>query len=135
MGLLSRLGGAVKEGARNGAVKGLLKASGNSAATGKLNYALPVKLYSDAYVQVAIGSGQNPNITARVKGGEEYLIRCPLNNLNNTTFYMFTPQLYTEIGTNDDDEASHYKGNLGGFGIAQYNFSHCEKLQKHLHKI
>lgn len=39
MGLLSRLGGAVKEGARNGAVKGLLKASGNSAATGKLNYA------------------------------------------------------------------------------------------------
>lgn len=39
MGLLSKLGGAVKEGARNGAVKGLLKASGNSAATGKLNYA------------------------------------------------------------------------------------------------
>lgn len=39
MGLLSKLGGAVKEGIRNGAVNGLLKATGNSAATGKLNYA------------------------------------------------------------------------------------------------
>ena len=38
MGLLSKLGGAAKEGLRKGAVNGLLKISGNSAATGKLNY-------------------------------------------------------------------------------------------------
>ena len=38
MGLLSKLGGAVKEGIRKGAVNGLLKATGNSAATGQVQF-------------------------------------------------------------------------------------------------
>ncbi len=39
MGLLSKLGGAVKEGIRKGAVNGILKATGNGAATGKVQFA------------------------------------------------------------------------------------------------
>ena len=38
MGLLSKLGGAVKEGIRKGAVNGLLKATGNNAASGHESY-------------------------------------------------------------------------------------------------
>ena len=38
MGLLSKLGGAVKEGLRKGAVNGLLKATGNSSATGQVQF-------------------------------------------------------------------------------------------------
>ena len=38
MGLLSKLGGAAKEGLRKGAVNGLLNLTGNSAMTGKINY-------------------------------------------------------------------------------------------------
>lgn len=39
MGLLSKLGGAVKEGLRNGAVNGVLKLTGNNAASGQVQFA------------------------------------------------------------------------------------------------
>jgi hypothetical protein len=60
MGLLSKLGGAVKEGIRKGAVNGLLKATGNSAATGQVQFS--------EYSYDANGNikGVNPKYTADI---------------------------------------------------------------------
>jgi hypothetical protein len=47
-------------------------------------------MYSDCYVNAAIGSGQTPNFTKRCKRGETVNIICPYDVLNNTTYYLFS---------------------------------------------
>lgn len=92
--------------------------------SGALNSKLPVKMYSDCYVNAAIGSGQTPNFTKRCKRGEIVDIVCPFNVLNNTTYYLFSSQLYQEIGST---ERKDY--NLSNITPAQLSVAKAPKLR------
>lgn len=92
--------------------------------SGALNSKLPVKMYSDCYVNAAIGSGQTPNFTKRCKRGEIVDIICPFNVLNNTTYYLFSSQLYQEIGSTTDKDY-----NLSNITPAQLSVAKAPKLR------
>ena len=97
----------------------LIRGNGN----GKLGYKLPVSVYADCYVRAAIGSGQVPNIRVRAKRNKTQYIECPMDELNNTTFYIYLPQLYQTIGEIDGN-------NLSGFAPAQVSFVQAPKLRQ-----
>ena len=65
---------------------------------GNLGKIIPATVYADCYIQAAFGSGDNPNVTIRVKRDEPISIPCPIDNLNNATIYFYLPQLYQTIG-------------------------------------
>ena len=73
----------------------IIRGNGNEYANG-----LPVSMYADCYIQAAFGSGNEPNVSARVKRNEEYIIQVPskLGTMDNATIYFFLPQLYQTIG-------------------------------------
>lgn len=97
---------------------------------GKLGYKLPVQMYADCYIQAAIGQGQEPNIKMRVKRNEVNYIECPIDDLNNTTFYMYLAQLYQKIGDAGLDKDGKPKGNLSGFAPAQLSVARAPKLRE-----
>ena len=92
--------------------------------SGALGTALPVKMYSDCYVNAAIGSGQTPNFTKRCKRGETVDVICPFNVLNNTTYYLFSSQLYQEIGSTANKDY-----NLSNITPAQLSVAKAPKLR------
>ena len=96
----------------------LIRGNGND----KLGYKLPVTLYADCYIRAAIGSGQNPNIRVRAKRNRTEYIECPMAELNNTTFYIYLPQLYQSIGEVNGN-------NLSGFAPAQFSIVQAPKLR------
>jgi hypothetical protein len=51
-------------------------------------------MYSDCYIQAALGSGQVPNFKQRVKRNEIAYIVSPIDDLNNITFYLYAAPLY-----------------------------------------
>jgi hypothetical protein len=66
----------------------IVRGNGNEYANG-----LPVSMYADCYVQVAFGSGNEPNVSARVKRNQEYVIKVPtsLGAMTDATIYFFLP--------------------------------------------
>ena len=98
----------------------------------KLGYKLPIQMYADCYVQAAIGSGQNPNIKIRTKRNEIIDLECPINNLNNTTFYLYLSQLYQKIGDAEPVivEGKKIYRDINGFAPEQFSVSRAPKLRE-----
>lgn len=76
----------------------IIRANGNRYQPG-----LPVSVYADCYIQAAIGGGDEPNASKRIKRNEFVPIEVPRNlgNLTNATIYLYLPELYQTIGSLD----------------------------------
>lgn len=81
---------------------------------------LPVKMYADCYIQTSFGSGGEPvkNNKQRVRRGETLTLDTGIHNATDATCYLFTSQLYQEIG------------DLTPFQIKNFNGSGATKLRK-----
>lgn len=97
----------------------IVRGNGNEYGKG-----LPVSMYADCYIQAAFGSGQEPNVTMRVKRNQDVTIRVPstLGTMDNATIYFFLPQMYQTIGELD-------KGSLNMLLPEQITVSPAVKLR------
>lgn len=63
---------------------------------------IPVTMYNDCYIVQAWGKGTEAsnavNFKIRAKRGETYLVKPPIDNMNDATIYWFAPQTYSTIG-------------------------------------
>ena len=77
----------------------IIRGNGNEYQDG-----LPASVYADCYIQAAFGSGQEPNVSMRVKRNQPITIDVPssLGTMDNATIYFFLPQLYQTIGELDN---------------------------------
>jgi hypothetical protein len=97
----------------------IVRGNGNEYAKG-----LPVSMYADCYIKAAFGSGQEPNVSMRVKRNQDVTIKVPtsLGTMDNATIYFFLPQLYQTIGELD-------KGSLNMLLPEQITVSPAVKLR------
>lgn len=76
---------------------------------------LPVKVYSDCYVRMDLGSDSSKE---RVKRNTTAYVECPTNNLNNATMYLFPSKVFTSIGDINGGQVGHFAPDQGSFSGA-----------------
>lgn len=59
---------------------------------------IPLRVYSDCYIQCAAGSGNIPNVSKKVKAGTDTSIFIPPKVANDMTFYLYPASLIQKIG-------------------------------------
>ena len=87
---------------------------------------IPLRTYCDCYIQCAAGSGMKPNITKRVKAGEDVSIFVEIPDANDMTFYLYPGNLYQKIG----DERNGQILGLGALDPKDLSLSGASRLRE-----